>query len=132
MDTTHRTVIRLKFPDRIPALNPDPRHFPNELNYVAFSPNGAHLALNAEMPKAGNPKIALNTLYTLTIAGSEAKRIHQIEAPPKGKSDSLLPAWSPDSKRIAIQVLREKSAELYLCNPDGTAKTRLNLPGIIP
>jgi hypothetical protein len=36
-----------------------------------------------------------------------------------------LPAWSPDSSKIAFVTVRDGNGEIYVMNPDGTGQTRL-------
>jgi TolB protein len=42
----------------------------------------------------------------------------------------MLPAWSPDGKKIAFLSERDGNPEIYVINADGSAQTRLtNNPG---
>lgn len=98
-DLTSRSVRRLPFPDRVMALNPDPRTAPSNVYYVDFSPDGTNMAVvlsgtepaakpakpakpvkpvksskpsNLPAPAAaphGSPYLAL---YTITMDGNEA------------------------------------------------------------
>ena len=39
MDIDTRALRKLSFPDRLPAVNPDPRHAPDSLSTVVFAPD---------------------------------------------------------------------------------------------
>ena len=39
--------------------------------------------------------------------------------------DDVLPAWSPDGKKIAFVSGRDGNNEIYVMNADGTGVTRL-------
>ena len=126
-DLTARSVAQLPFPDRVPLLNPDPRHAPNEISYVAFSPDGNRLALLAKMPAGTDTKtkqkLQTDACYVLRMDGSEARLIEK--TPPSEEGDGVIaPVWSHNGAQLALLYADEKRQEIKLFSADGKeAKT---------
>jgi hypothetical protein len=115
-DLTSRGVARLGFPDRVPALNPDPRTAPQSVDQVLFSPDGSRLLLFVTLASGKGPRKAV---YTVSMDGRHAKSIFQ--APPGSTSaDGLSAAWSHDSQTIALRASTSSSQSLVTASADGS------------
>jgi Tol biopolymer transport system component len=128
-DLKTRSSVRLPFPDRVPALNPDPRHAPRSVDYVTFSPDGARLALVAQTTETGRqtktPR-SYQVIYSLRMDGSDARLVRKIPQRKALEPTSMMfPCWSRDGKRLAVFVGEEKSAALAVYNADGSGGARL-------
>lgn len=88
--------------------------------HLLWSPDGNAIAFTStrDLP---DPVRQMNNgeLYVMKADGSEQKRLTN-HLDPDG-----VPAWSPDSKRIAFQTKREGNYEVYVMNIDGTGLERL-------
>lgn len=92
---------------------------------VALSPDGAHVAW-AQSTAASRSK------QTYVRATSESASAMLIEIPIKGERTDLDPAWSPDSKKLAIfsSAGGKEQRQLWLANADGSSPKKLtNLNG---
>lgn len=148
-----RTVRKLNYPMVLPAVNPNPRHAPDSIDTVVFSPDGRRLAFVAH----GGPGIGPNgvALYLSDIAGQSVrllgsgKTLAAALAPPRPKPGQpaapppplptgrdltgltlpmTLPAFSPDSQRLAaLRYEGGKRALLLVDAATGQART-LSLP----
>ncbi|HLB38808.1 MAG TPA: hypothetical protein VJL31_19725, partial [Gemmatimonadales bacterium] len=58
-------------------------------------------------------------IYTIGADGTGLTRLTSVAA------DDVLPAVSPDGKRIAFESYRDGNAEIYVMNADGTGLTNL-------
>lgn len=114
------TVERLVFPERLPLLNPNPRTAPEALKSVVFSNDATRILVTAVVKTGGKP--ALN-LFSLKGDGTEMHLLHRFtttwdRVPP-------FPAqFSADGKLVAWM----DAGQLFVCNTEGTNKTKLPLP----
>jgi len=128
-DLTSRSVKRLPFPQRVPALNPDPRHAPESVDHVALSPDGARLALIATFAEAPTgarqPPKRYRVCYSIRTDGTDARLVRRVPyAPPGGQA--LIPAWSRDGRMLAVlDVKAGTPSALALYNADGSGGRRL-------
>lgn len=128
-DLRRRSVVRLPFPERVPALNPDPRRAPESVDYVAFSPDGARLALLATFSdppgKTGQPPRKHRVCYSIRMDGTGARLVRRVPYDPT-LGDPLMPAWSRDSRRLAVlDTSGGQPTALALYNADGSGGKRL-------
>ncbi len=112
-NTMLTSVSRLNFPERLPPLNPDPRHAPDSIFSVKFSPDGSHLIVIALMSEAGKK---IYRSYTLKIDGSEVTAFDRYATPP-----DFLYNWSPDGKQLTWMW----GMKLMIGNVDGTNKVKI-------
>ncbi len=112
-NTAVSSVLRLNFPERIPALNPDPRHAPDSIVSVRFSPDGTRLILIAHLTE---PQKSLYYAYTMKTDGSEVYLVDKYATPP-----DFLYSWSPDGQRLTWMW----KSKLMIGNLDGAGKMKL-------
>ena len=63
-------------------------------------------------------------LYRVRADGSDPHRITD------GKDDCMMPAWSPDGKKIAYVRQNENGLQLWICDPDGEQHEALTQSGM--
>jgi WD40 repeat protein len=121
-----RSVARVTFPERLPALNPDPRTAPSSLNYAALSPTGRGFLLTVTTTVPPDPKKKLpgsNTLdcYLVAMDGSSAKRVRQIK---QEDGASIVPFWS-HSGQFALTIASGKNRKVELYDAQGALVSTL-------
>jgi Tol biopolymer transport system component len=119
-DLKSRSVVRMPFPERVKAINPDPRNAPSSVQAVEIAPDGVHLALVTlhEGTGAGRYYAA----YTVKIDGEGGSLLDQTE-PVKPACAGEVPfdvTWSPDGKRLAVLRTEPDGRSLTLYNADGS------------
>ena len=62
-------------------------------------------------------------LYRVMEDGSSRRRITD------GKSDCLMPSWSPDGKKVVYLLQSQEGLNLWLCDPDGSKHKPLTHSG---
>ncbi|MBV6457645.1 MAG: Protein TolB [Fimbriimonadaceae bacterium] len=122
-DLDLRNVQRIPFPNRIPQVNPDQRHGPKNVEWVFFSPNLQKmiLYLDHDVPPAKNknePHMVHGSMVVMRFDGTGAKTIADWQT---HSNDIYWPAFSWDSKRIAIQHIGS-SCQIITLNADGSNK----------
>ncbi|MCC6730638.1 MAG: PD40 domain-containing protein [Chthonomonadales bacterium] len=145
-DLASRSVTKLPFPDRVRAVNPDPRHAPESVEYVAFSPDGARLAALVTLPaapapgpgKPGGPAPATGAaagkpraaIYTITMDGRGAALVYRAQGT-GGPGSPVLPAWSRDGSLLGFVAVDGGQARAVVCRADGSGR-RVLLSGEAP
>jgi Tol biopolymer transport system component len=131
-DLTSRNVARLPFPDRVAALNPDPRTAPESIDHVDFSPDGSHMLLYA-IRSGANGRSAV--LYTVSMDGKSARQIQKLPlaSVPGGmadawtvvdvspRKDGIEAAWSRDGRMIGVRATVSGAQKLFVTAADGTS-----------
>lgn len=107
------SVTRLNFPERIPAMNPDPHHAPDSLFNVRFSPDGSRLVVIARVTEGQK---SLYHAYTMRVDGSEVYLLDKYATPP-----DFLYNWSPNGAQLTWMW----KSKLMTGNYDGTGKTKV-------
>jgi Tol biopolymer transport system component len=79
--------------------------------YPVVAPNGSRLAYLFAWPAGFE-------IYTSKLDGSDRK-------PVTSRSIDWMPAWSPDSKKIAFSSLRSGSFNIWVVNADGSGLTQV-------
>jgi hypothetical protein len=115
-DLTARNVARLDFPNRVAALNPDPRTAPESIDRVAIAPDGAHLLLYAVM--GGSTRAIV--LHTVSMDGRAAR---QLQRAPDGPGEPITAAWSRDGHSIAVRSFLSGTQKLFTTAADGKSGT---------
>lgn len=137
-DLTARNVVRLGFPNRVAALNPDPRTAPESVDRVDFAPNGAHMLFYTALPGAKGRSAAL---YTVSMDGRTARQLQRAPLPAGADAaartwslggvpetgDSLAAAWSRDGHAIAVRAILSGNQKLFTTAADGTGGTVIRL-----
>lgn len=114
MDVVDRIVHRLNFPDRIPALNPNPRTAPERVG-VTLAPDGRHLVVVAELPITPPLLQRVSVVYSMTVDGGEVNLLYKSKPHSRNNSSLLRCEWSPNSRRVAIQDFYDSpEAKLYI------------------
>lgn len=116
------TIERLTFPQRLPLLNPNTRTAPEVLKDVVFSSDGTRILITAVVKVAD--KTTLN-LYSLRSDGSGMKLLHKFATPPAN-----VPAFPAQISGDGKQVAWFDNATLFVCNTDGTGKTKIAIPDL--
>lgn len=87
-------------------------------NDPVLSPDGNHIAF------VSSQKTKFAQIYLMDADGTDVKVLTQFDG-----SNTAQPAWSPDGRRIAFTVFRDRmpdrNAELWLMNPDGSNLEKL-------
>ena len=91
-----RSSRRLPLPDRIAALNPDPRHAPAAVGRAALASTGGALAIAAAL--LGSNGAAVAVCCVVRMDGSSSRIVRKA----LGSLDRLAFAWSPDGSRLAV------------------------------
>ena len=113
-DLTSRMVERLGFPERVAALNPNPRSAPDSIDRVELSPDGVRLLIYANLSSS---KAKSRALYTVSMDGRSARQIQRSTAP---ASETIDAAWSRDGKTICVQFVSAAGHKLFTTAADGT------------
>ena len=103
-----RTATKLDFPDRLAAVNPEPKHSVDRVKYVVFSPDLSRIAFSTT---ENTQKKTKNVLWGVDIMGGGVQMFGRWEMP-----------WNP------IEIVPSTSGEKIVISPpnsklDGTAKT---------
>lgn len=124
-DLKTRSVRRLPFPDRLPAINPDPRHAPTAVKYAAMAPDGKHIAL---MVLFGHRE----GIYAIRRDGAGAVPVYQeiVRSSKTRQPDRrfAMPSWSRDGRQLALWVDTPTGPRVVLMNPDGTGRRTVSIP----
>jgi WD40 repeat protein len=119
-DLSSRSVTRLPFPERVKAINPDPRNAPTAVHAVEISPDGARLALVTRHDElaAGH----YYAVYSVKVNGEDGRLIDRTEAarPICAGGVPFDITWSPDGKRLAVLRTEADGRSLTLYNADGS------------
>jgi Tol biopolymer transport system component len=97
---------------------------------LSWSPDGNRLVYTKSFNQGQCPmeySAGITQLFTISVSGSDERRITN-----GGPGDlDLQPAWSPDGRSIAFQHERYGFDDwgLYVMNPDGSSRRRLDLRG---
>ncbi|HXG24762.1 MAG TPA: hypothetical protein VNJ09_09425 [Chthonomonadales bacterium] len=126
-DLKSRSVLRMPFPHRVPALNPNPRTNLKSVDYVTFSPDGRRLVLLATFSAPsvrGKPNDSEYTAcYSVSMTGTNARLLRRSQPTPE--SLFALPVWSPDGQQLALLWREDKTTTLSLFQADGAGERRL-------
>jgi len=117
-DLPSRSVRKLAFPDRIPAINPDPRRAPVSVDGAAVAPAGQRLAITVTYStgKGGTAR----AVFVMGLDGAGARLVHRTD--PSTQPDvELRVAWAPDGRHLTITEMRGKRTVTRLYRGDGSA-----------
>lgn len=114
-DLTARNVVRLGFPDRVAAINPNPRTAPESVDRAVFSPDGARILLYTTQSGA---KGRFMTLYSVSMDGRSARQVQRIPSLPA--TETINTAWSHDGKTIAVLYKTKTDQKLFVTLADGS------------
>jgi len=90
---------------------------------LAWSPDGKKIAFIGDEEEAATTNLALYVLEVNTDVNTGYTGLKKlIDKWTRGRS---FPAWSPDSKKIAISSEKDGLAQIYVANADGSGMTRL-------
>ncbi|MGC8666652.1 MAG: hypothetical protein ACP5VE_00855 [Chthonomonadales bacterium] len=128
-DLKSRSSVRLSFPDRVKALNPDPHHAPRSVDWVEFSPDGSRLLMWVTLDVKPVNKV-VRALYTVTMDGRSAQLLAR-SAPQDAVGPAAAPAgeyvldacWSKDGSKIAVMQGVPGSETLTVFGADGSGGT---------
>lgn len=149
-DLKARNVVRLPFSERVPGLNPDPRHAPESVDWVEFAPDGRHLALLASFDQPAtkaSPAGGYMALFVVTMDGRQSRLVQKggritvvhrtpsMLSVPHGRgavnlrADVLGAAWSHDGKQLGVLYSHGDAAKLFVTDADGSNPRRIRMEG---
>jgi Tol biopolymer transport system component len=114
-DLTARNVVRLNFPERVMALNPDPRTAPESVDEVLFSPDGSRLLLFVSQAPAGKPRYS--ALYSVSMDGQQTKSIQRTMV----AGESIDANWFKNGTGIGVLYRKGQGSKLFSTAPDGSS-----------
>jgi WD40 repeat protein len=118
-DLTKRRVGRLAFPERLAPLNPNPHTAPKSVDYAAISPDMKRLAIVAELT---------NGKMVCCVSGFDGKDVRIVRTSPP--QSILVPVWSRDGSKIAVQYIEDKTAGVSVFDKSGEGGTRVLLENL--
>ncbi|MBI5707563.1 MAG: PD40 domain-containing protein [Armatimonadetes bacterium] len=115
-DMQMRSVRKMDFPEHVSALNPGARSRIKEVVAVVFSPDWNRMIVAARFEPAKKGASLIQRLFSVSIDGRQAREI----ASDRGGKDYNMPAFSWDSRKIAMLSMGDEFSKVILSDADGS------------